>query len=217
MPLLHIGSGLTNYPIIRRSLASVLTVCWRVLSLFRGGGSKAQLPESPKEQRLKERQSQLRAMLRRFPWWSRGHLYLGVTELELAAEVADKGAASRGLAAARLSAEAIIALEGSPHTVAGTWVEGIVLGARAIQGLVLVRHQQFADALAILKHVLALNNAHRLPTDIRNAALEAAATSAYFNGDGGLALEFFARVPPDALTQEGRATLNALRAAALEH
>lgn len=153
---------------------------------------------------LQKRRELCRYLLRLSPWWTRGHLELGVVELALSAIVPDKSTSMRLLSGARLSAEAVVKLEGLPKTLGGKGNDTLIIRGRALQGLVLVRHNRLIEGLDMLKHSLALNNAHRLSKSLRLEALEAAAGAALSCGDEGLASEFFSRAESLVLHKKKR-------------
>lgn len=161
------------------------------------------------EQRLRQERSFLRSLLQRTPWWSVGHLALGLREFSLHRAEGDSRFASRLLSGARISAEAVIRLEGLPRGLGGRGNDTVVLRARALQGLVLIRLGHTEQGLDLLKHVLALNNVHRLSRHLREEVLEAAGSAAASCGDAVLAQEFLGRAK--SLSSEASALYDSLR------
>lgn len=190
--------------LFREVIKAFLNLSWRD-SLDSKGNPLQQ------EEALRAKIAKLRVILRSWPWWSKGHLILGLSEFEYAVFLTDRARAARAISAARISAEAVIRIEGSPHHVAGKRIEPTVLSARTLQGLIYIQQGRIQQGLSILKHSLAINNAVKLPEKLRHNALESAASAALIVEDHSLAQEFLSRVPSAQLSEDGKAALRALR------
>jgi len=190
-------------------LGRKLTACFaQILYLIGGLLSRSGRVNAAARETLQAKRELCRYLLRLCPWWAAGHLELGLLELELSTLVSDKATSMRLLSGARLSAEAVVKLEGLPKTLGGKGNDTLIVRGRALQGLVLIRHNRLNEGLDILKHSLALNNESRLTAQLRLAALEAAGSAALVCGDEGLALEFLNRA--EKLSPEAQLTLESI-------
>lgn len=136
----------------------------------------------------------LRCSLRLFPWWSRGHLDLGLSELRVALNATERSGKLRAITAARISADGVLELEGGARELGGKGNSTLIARAKALKGLVLIEAGDPLAGLEILKGALALNNLVRLTPVLRRMALEGGAKAAFECGDDELGRELSKRL-----------------------
>lgn len=149
----------------------------------------------------------LRSLLHRFPWWSRGHLELGLAELGIAASASERGSELRSFTAARISADAALELEGLAKELGGGGDGRLIARAKALKGLSLIGSGEKLLGLEVLKGALALNNLARLGPRLRIMALEGGAIAALECSQHELAKQLFRFVPEDQLSSSGKAAV----------
>jgi len=200
----------SRYFLIRKCIELCLNIYWIVRTLPER--FKIQRPLIVKLLPVHTLIDELKSLLRKFPWWLRGHMDLGFRELHAAEVVDDRYEASRLINTAKLSAEAVRKLLGPVHLITGGKKQTLLFHARTLEGLIMSRYQRYDESLDILKHVLALNNSSRLPRALQLEALEVAANCAYLIGNHTLSLEYIRRIPHQHRSQSSLTLLRNLTA-----
>lgn len=154
---------------------------------------------------------QLRAILRRTPWWVRGHLELGFLELRRALSPGQSVSEPLGEVVAS-SARAVLALSVDKHGRALKGRERLVNEARYLLAMVEVSRHRFVEALGIFAGILARNNAMTMRQDVRISALEHAAKTALTLGSDTIAYDFLTQIPAGLASSESETALRKLRA-----
>lgn len=165
---------------------------WRTRQAFAHGVSAA-VEEGKEQERLQadasfamEEIKQLRRVLRRFPYWRRGHLRLGLLSL-----------AARDVQTAYASAQAVLQLKPGRSGV----LEARRLMARCFLGL-----GEGARAVQELEALLDCEPAARQKFGV----IEDLAAACLLNGDKARARELLSSLPPEHISPAAKAALHGL-------
>lgn len=121
-------------------------------------------------------------LLRSTPWWTKGHLQLGLTYLDL--EQVDGGTGtSRRAAAMRVSALAVLSTVAHGVKEKRLAVERKILTAEYLLAMALFFLEQYQEAYKGLKRILSSESRSCLPYDVGMGLLEYAGISAMFSGE----------------------------------